>query len=635
MEKLKNYLQTILDNAEESVWIINPAYQLIWFNQKFIKDGLANFGYVFEKGKNVLDVNANEATIAFWKRRYDGCLAGKTLHEIDTYLPLGMVLKVRMMPIWESDKIVGVLTFAVNIQETKEKDHALIHIKQEMDEQRRRQATFLHKISHELKTPLNAVLGLAHLLLSENPTPEQTENLEKIAQTLKHLAQITENALDVLDFSQKGFALPYQTFDIFELLQKLKIKFEARCAEKNIAFNLNIAQIPAQQEINSHEIAITQIIEALFENAFQHTHQGQIEVFAKVLPQEIQEYVIVQIKIQDTGTGIAPDMLTKIFETLFGTLPNHTTQPKGLLTVRQMLDKLGGYIELKSHLGEGTIFTIELPVKIAEKVTITQEKEIMPQPRSLMGLRVLFVEDNLLNQKWTGRFLQNWHIEVEYASNGRQAIEKVLQCPPDKFYHAILMDIQMPEIDGYEATKIIRTHTNIPILVLSATPPSEFKKEAKDLFIHDFIAKPFEPETLYQKLKTHTAYDWFVAPEKRPTKVLADFEAVEEFAEGDAEYRTEMFELYKKFFVEFIARFKEAVTNQDLKMLKALTHKARPSVKLMNLTTIEAELNRVLDILENSPQESIAHQITTHSLEQYCKLCLAHLQIYSPDNHES
>lgn len=249
----------------------------------------------------------------------------------------------------------------------------------------------------------------------------------------------------------------------------------------------------------------------------------------------------------------------------------------------------------------------------------------------LTGLRVLFVDASGLNHKQIEHLLQSWQVEVAYASSGRQAIEKLNCCAASLFYHAILVDIQISQKDGYEAIQLLQKHTNIPILALSDAPI-----DAKELNINEIIVQPFEPETLHKKLKEHTAYEWFVVSKRRPYKVLADFEAVDEFADGDLAYRTEMFDLYKKFFVEFLASYKESVENQDLKMLKALTHKARPSVRLMNLSTIEDELNRVAKILEeNITEESLNAQISTTSIERYCLLCLAHLHIFSPEINEN
>lgn len=252
-------------------------------------------------------------------------------------------------------------------------------------------------------------------------------------------------------------------------------------------------------------------------------------------------------------------------------------------------------------------------MKITDTLSTPQNTPL--ELHSLAGLRILLIEANQKSQKYVANLLQNWQIKV-ICTEGRQAIHIIKQCPAENFYHAILMDMQIPEIDFEQVTKLICAYTTIPILSLST--------------------QPIEPETLHTKIKECTAYDWFVTPEKRPTKMLADFEAVDEFADGDLAYRTEMFDLYKKFFIEFLASYKESLEIQDIKMLKALTHKARPSVRLMNLTTIEDELNRVAQILEqNITAESLKTHISTTSIEHYCLLCLAHLHIFSPETNES
>jgi|GEM_PF-3194315 len=254
---------------------------------------------------------------------------------------------------------------------------------------------------------------------------------------------------------------------------------------------------------------------------------------------------------------------------------------------------------------------------------------------SLQGLRVLFVEDNMLNQHWTGKLLQNWQIAVDYAITGRQAVEKVLSCPANKFYHAILMDIDLPDMDGYEATKRIRAYTNVPIIAFTASPPQTAKQKAFEVGMNDFIGKPFAPELLHKKLTAQTVYSHFITTKVLQNKQLADFEAMVKFADGDLAYQQDMCLLYQKFFIEFPIQYTEILNNQDLAKLKSFAHKSYPSVKLLQLECLEKALNTQILALENQNDVLLQQKKTIQTVKKFCTLCLVHLKLYTPTTHES
>jgi CheY-like chemotaxis protein len=416
------------------------------------------------------------------------------------------------------------------------------------------------------------------------------------------------------------------------LLKSISQIFEPIAQEKRIQLDVKGSpDIP--ETLYGDDTRITQVLEQLLTNALKFTEKGTISLHAEVLPREIHNVVVLQIKIKDTGIGIAPNKLTRIFEILYNTQDYKSSEKfLGLPLVKNLLEKLGGNIKVQSHLGQGSTFICEVPLKIIE----TQNKYIETPPNivldSLAGLRVLYVEDNMLNQRWIGKFLQNWHVSIDFASNGRQAVEKARNCAPEHFYHVVLMDLQMPEMDGYEATKIIRTFTQIPIIALTASPPRSAQKQALDVGMNDFISKPFPPELLHEKLREHTAYEYFVFLEKVQRKQLADFEAVVEFADGDLAYQQEMFSLYKKFFADFVLLYEEAMDKQDLAKLKILAHKSRPSTRLLCLDSLEIELQNAISILELGGVLPNTHLTIIQKIKKYCTLCLAHLNAYSPES---
>lgn len=632
LESLQTYLQTILENIHESVWVVDTSYRIVWCNRRFSDSVLALFGYQLKEGDDALNINDSEEVKAFWKKRYDNCFAGKPLREIDTYSHPELVARVRITPIYEQAQIIGALCFSVNVKHDKDKDLALLHSQKQITETQRRQTELLSKISHEFRTPLNGIMGLVHILLHENPSTEQAEHLKNILATTEQLANITQRALDFIDISSNTFTLQEKPFSMHVLLKSMSQLFEPIAQEKNI--RLDIKGSPEIPEVlYGDDNRITQVLEQLLNNALKFTEEGEVSLHAEVLPQEIHNLIVLQIKIKDTGIGIAPNKLTHIFDILYKTQDYKPSEKfLGLPLVKNLLEKLGGSIKVQSRLGQGSTFICEVPLKIIEtknKYVETNKNVVLD---SLAGLRVLYVEDNMLNQRWIGKFLQNWHVSIDFASNGRQAVEKARQCAPEHFYHIVLMDLQMPEMDGYEAAKIMRTFTQIPIIALTASPPRSAKKQAFDVGMNDFISKPFPPELLHEKLREHTAYEYFVFLEKVQRKQLADFEAVVEFADGDLAYQQEMFSLYKKFFKDFVLLYEDAITKQDLAKLKTLAHKSRPSIKLLCLNSLEIELQNTIEALEAGENLSEQHLLAVQKIKTYCALCLAHLHAYSPEN---
>jgi signal transduction histidine kinase/DNA-binding LytR/AlgR family response regulator len=633
IENLQIFLNTVLENIYESVWIVDRHYKIAWCNTRFSKNVEGLFGKYLTVNSHSLDIVANEKVKQFWAERYEACFGGKTIKELDTYPHHELIAQLRMIPVYENQEVIAALCFSVNVKKDKDKDLALFYSQKQMTSVQRKQAELLAKISHELRTPLNGVMGLVHILLHENPQPEQVESLKKILVTTENLANITQKALDYINIAENTFTLQEKSFSVRVLLQGIVQMNTHLAEEKNNTLQLDISP-ETPDSLFGDDMRVAQILEQLIINAIKYTQNGHIYLKVKPLPQEMHNLIFLEIAIQDSGTGIAPNKLTHIFDILYATQEFKPSEKMlGLPLVKNLLEKLGGNIKVESYLGKGSTFTCEIPLKIwdtpAEIVEIN--KPIVLD--SLAGLRVLYVEDNMLNQRWTGKFLQNWHITIDFASNGRQAVEKVRNCAPEHFYHIILMDLQMPELDGFEATKIIRTMTQIPIIALTALTVNDAKKKAFEIGMNDYISKPFSPELLHQKLKEHTLYDYFVFSEKLHRKILAAFDAIVEFADGDLAYQQEMFELYKRFITDFAIQFEEYVKKQDLAKLKTLEHKSRPSIKLLNLNCLEKNLQEVIEVIEATENQALTYIDYIQNIQlvqKFCDLCLAHLHIYSP-----
>lgn len=386
-----------------------------------------------------------------------------------------------------------------NLKREKELAEESIKLRQE----------FLAKTSHEIRTPLNPILLLTTLLLDSqsNLTLQQREQLEAIKAAGDTLLAVVNDILDLskieagkIDFSKQAFSLR-QVFDHMEDMMELNAK------EKNLQLNKHIdPRIP--DKLVGDNVRLTQILLNLVGNAIKFTHKGSITVDAHLKSLEAEE-ALIQFKVTDTGIGIPHNKKKLIFES-FQQVENDDNRRNGgtglgLTIVRQLVKLQGGNIEVESEEGKGSVFEFELAFGLTtEEFEQPFKKAIEIDKNKLSGVEILLVEDNPLNQMVTKKLLLDWGIHLQIANNGREGIEKL----KERNYDLILMDVQMPEMDGYEATRYIRQQMkspekDIPIIALTANAFSGSDDQCLQVGMNDYVSKPIEIVNLYSKIVQH------------------------------------------------------------------------------------------------------------------------------------
>ena len=368
---------------------------------------------------------------------------------------------------------------------------------------------FLSTMSHEIRTPMNAVIGMAHLLLTENPRKDQL----KAIQTLKFSADLLLSLInDILDFSkiESGkIVLESVDFNLKDMLQGIKAAQGTKAQEKNVKLKLRWDDdVPLM--VVGDVTRIGQIINNLVSNAVKFTEEGQVSIEVELI-EESDEQLKLSFQVEDTGIGISENQLEAIFDD-FNQASSSTTRKfggtgLGLAITKKLLELQGSQIEVSSVVGEGSVFSFELELykskKEAEEAETGATDETSGQ--NLKGLRILLVEDNPVNQYVATRFINKWEASLETVNNGKKAVEKVQQQPFD----IILMDIQMPVMDGYEATRRIRAWEQkeqkqpVVIIALTASATLATKDKVEKLGMNDFIAKPFDPKEFFARLRSH------------------------------------------------------------------------------------------------------------------------------------
>ena len=379
--------------------------------------------------------------------------------------------------------------------------------KKKVEEGSKAKTEFLSTMSHEIRTPMNAIIGMTNLLAKDNPREDQLEQLEILDFSAKTLLSLINDVLDFskiesgkIEFEDLDFDLPY-------LLKGIIESFRFNTKKKGISLSLEIDD-DVPKVLLGDSARLTQILNNLVSNAVKFTDEGEVKISVRKKGQEDGK-VSLQFIVSDTGVGISEDKQEKIFES-FTQERTDTSRifggtGLGLTISKKLVDLQGGTISVESTKGEGSTFFVNLEYELGDEAKVDKlqsDKRLIS--KSLEGIKVLLVEDNLINQKVMTRFLEKWNMEITVANNGNEALDKVAE----QHFHIILMDLQMPMMDGYQSSQAIRTiddqrKRNIPIIALTAAALKEVKEKVYASGMNDFITKPFNPVELQEKLEFH------------------------------------------------------------------------------------------------------------------------------------
>ncbi|MBT2558094.1 response regulator [Hymenobacter sp. ISL-91] len=373
---------------------------------------------------------------------------------------------------------------------------------------RRAKAQFLANMSHEIRTPLNAVIGLTHLLRGTRVDAGQQEYLEAIQSSSQNLLVILNDILDSSKMEAGKLTLEQVPFRLPALLARVQAMFRFALDAKGLYLHTEIGpHVP--EAITGDPVRLQQVLVNLVGNALKFTAQGGITLLLETSPAapDAAPGPILRLGVRDTGIGIAPEQQEAIFEDFSQANASTTRQyggtGLGLSIARNLVQLHGGRLWVESAEGQGSTFWVEIPARPADPATIPPEATAVLPPFE-PALRVLVAEDNALNQLVARRTLEAWNVQVTVADNGRLAVEAARQQPFD----AVLLDVQMPEMDGYEAARQLRLlfpdPSRLPLIGLTASALPEDRVLALAAGMNDTLAKPFDPAVLYARLAHYT-----------------------------------------------------------------------------------------------------------------------------------
>lgn len=425
------------------------------------------------------------------------------IKENGTEFPVEVTLNT--VPLMDGNVLFVLLN---DLSERKRVERELIIAKEKAEEATYAKAQFLSTMSHEIRTPMNAVIGVTHLLSEDNPREDQIQNINILKLSADNLMTLINDILDFSKIEAGRVDIESIDFNFRNLVNNIASGFEVKSKEKGLDFIVDLdPKIPSY--LVGDPTRISQVLNNLCCNAVKFTDTGNVQVVVSY-QEKLNDKVKLKFEIKDTGVGIPAEKQDQIFQS-FSQADSNTTRlyggtGLGLTISKKLIEIMGGCINVKSDLEFGTTFSFELCLTISHKSkpNLNLSNESYQNIDKIKGMHILLAEDNQMNILILKQFLKKWEITYEIAMNGEVAVEKVRSGNFDM----VLMDLQMPILDGYKATQSIRKLADdrfkkIPILAITASAFNEIRKQVLEAGMNDFVTKPINPEDLYMKIEKY------------------------------------------------------------------------------------------------------------------------------------
>ncbi len=486
----------------------------------------------------------------------------------------------------------------------------LLAAKKELEEMMRVKEQFLAKMSHEIRTPMNAIIGMSELIRETPLSPEQQEYVNAIKLSADNLLEIINDILDFSKIQSGTLTFEMRPFRLDEVVNGVIQTMHFSAEKKGVRLEATLAKdLPAY--LNGDALRLRQVLLNLVGNALKFTPSGSVHVDVALKERDEKSCTLV-FTVSDTGIGIAEDSIGSIFDS-FNQASNETSRKYGgsglgLTIVKQLVEFQEGTVDVKSKPGEGSTFVITLPFETVTEAEIpcTGPDRVAEMPSGdLSHASILLVEDNELNQLLAKKMMVRWKAHVDVASNGIEALRRLRSRP----YDLVLMDIQMPEMDGYETTRYIREKfpepdCRIPIIAMTAHAIVGEAGKCLAAGMNDYLSKPFNPSNLFRKIAAFVPAG--NKEEKRMTEIPeneqpgsirhSDLAYLRQIAEGSNDFIATMIKTFLAQNPPMMDEMAKAVAERRWNDLRGLAHKMKPTCDFMGLHTIRDTVHKVEEL---------------------------------------